>query len=590
MNTLTLGDLRIQLEDLGDRFPALKQHELFVLWFLRAYIIDDEQTAFRAVAGGAKDKGVDGVLIDDAARAVFLVQSKYRQKFAVKNESRNDVLGFAQLSCTIADPEASEFDKFIQNTEPYVSDLLKKARQKIIKSNYKLWLYYVTLGKCSASLENDAKHVVKRAECDAAIEIFAGRRILLLLRDYLDGAAPPIPVLDLEMEVGSGIVIKSVLQRYDDPNKIESWAFTIRGSSVGDLVDAAGIRLFARNIRGFMGESTPVNRGMAKTLEKEADHFFYYNNGITIVCDRAEKLSRNGKDVLRVSNPQIINGQQTSRMLAAHPTNSRAASVLVKVMEVPRGEAGTSDGFDSLVSRIVAGTNWQNSIRPSDLMSNDRRQIEIERSFRKLGYSYLRKRQTKGETRRIHGGKRQLMIKKEDLAQAVAACELDPVVPRSGKDNLFHEDLYTMVFPNTDPNYYLSRYWLMQDVSSLSKGFPRRGYAKWLVLGFMWSQISPLVRSAKGARSFRFQHERSINQISLPMSKAIDLTYRVALRYYNRHKGEGERALDISAFFRSKRGRDKEFLQFWKGRDNSNRDRFDRLIERIAAGIQDFEN
>ena len=34
-----------------------------------------------------------------------------------------------------------------------------------------------------------------------------------------------------------------------------------------------------------------MNQGMEKTLDTEPDHFFYYNNGITIVCDAAERVS-----------------------------------------------------------------------------------------------------------------------------------------------------------------------------------------------------------------------------------------------------------------------------------------------------------
>ena len=118
------------------------------------------------------------------------------------------------------------------------------------------------------------------------------------------------------------------------------------------------------------------------------------NLGGTIICDRAEKRSRSGVDFLRVSNPQVINGQQTSRMLALDKEKAEAASVLVKVMQVPREPgAGGGDEFDTLVSRIVANTNWQNAINYADLVSNDRVQIEIERALRKVGYAYLRKRQ-----------------------------------------------------------------------------------------------------------------------------------------------------------------------------------------------------
>ena len=96
----------------------------------------------------------------------------------------------------------------------------------------------------------------------------------------------------------------------------------MRGDAVAALYERAGLRLFARNIRGFMGMKTPVNKGMVATLEKEPERFFYYNNGITIVCDEAERKSSQGRDFMQVGNPQIINGQQTTRTLAAFPQNA----------------------------------------------------------------------------------------------------------------------------------------------------------------------------------------------------------------------------------------------------------------------------
>jgi hypothetical protein len=118
---------------------------------------------------------------------------------------------------------------------------------------------------------------------------------------------------------------------------------------------------------------------METTLRKEPQYFWYYNNGVTIVCDEASRESSRGRDILRVTNPQVINGQQTTRALANNVGKRVDASVLVRVIRVPRSSQSSSgNDFETLVSRIVASTNWQNAIRPSDLMSNDRRQIEIE--------------------------------------------------------------------------------------------------------------------------------------------------------------------------------------------------------------------
>ncbi len=101
---------------------------------------------------------------------------------------------------------------------------------------------------------------------------------------------------------------------------------------------------------------------MESTLKREPERFFYYNNGITILCDDAKKISAQGKDILRVSNPQVINGQQTTRTLARRIEQARKSSVIVRVIQVPRDESNGDDYFDTLVSQIVEGTNWQNAI------------------------------------------------------------------------------------------------------------------------------------------------------------------------------------------------------------------------------------
>src|SRR5439155_2578902 len=105
-----------------------------------------------------------------------------------------------------------------------------------------------------------------------------------------------------------------------------------------------------------------INKGMERSLEKEPDYFWYYNNAITIVCDKAERIGGAGRDVLRVANPQIINGQQTTRVLHSHPRRGVRAAVLVRVIRVPRESQGDSRRFDELVSNSVAATNYQNYI------------------------------------------------------------------------------------------------------------------------------------------------------------------------------------------------------------------------------------
>jgi len=584
---LVFEDLKATLEDIGARHRNLSPDDLFVLWFFRAYVTESEDLAAEAVAGGSRDKGIDGIFIDDAARVVFVVQAKYRRTLGEKTEGRDTALSFAELAHRLTEEDSKAFAKYTANMQPHSAEKLKTARNRVLHDGYSALLYFVTTGKVAPSARDDAAYVAQKAKGNTRIEILDGRRLMLLLRDYLDGVAPPIPTLDLEMEKGPNVTVNGVSQRYDDLMDIESWVFSMRGDRVGALYDFAGPRIFARNIRGYLGGATDVNRSMVATLKDEPERFFYYNNGITILCDEAVKRSVHGRDVLQVGNPQIINGQQTTRALAAHPAEAARGSVLVKVIRVPREADNGHNGFESLVSRIVAGTNWQNKITASDLMSNDRVQIDLERSFRKIGYVYIRKRQSKGEARRT-APKNYHLVKKEEIATAVAGCDLDPYVLRLGKENLFEEEFYGKVFPNTDPDFYLTRYRLLRDVTYWARGNPQRGYAKWLVLNFVWSRVAPLVRVGRNARAFRLQCESMEADLVVPLGKIINKVFAEVMRYYRHTRGKGAKQLDISRFFRDRKGHDRLFERFWSTRTTA-KVKFNRAVVRVQEAIEDFE-
>ena len=59
----------------------------------------------------------------------------------------------------------------------------------------------------------------------------------------------------------------------------------------------------------------------------------------------------------------------------------------------------------------------------------------------------------KGEARAAAAIKPRYVIKKDELAQAVAAVELDPVHVRAGKETLFEADIYSKSVFRQDATY-----------------------------------------------------------------------------------------------------------------------------------------
>ncbi len=314
-----LQELSGAINEIHSRFPNLSQDDCFVLWFLRAYLTEDESKAANAISGGANDKGVDAILIDDDLKRVFIVQGKYRKSLGEVTEKRNDILAIVDIVKNLSSENAASFADFLKTANGTTSKLLQDAHERIVKRKYKVMLYFATLGNVTQACRDDARIKLQATKTQAKYEIIDSKRISTLLRDYLDGVAPPIPALELEMEKNANVTVNNIAQRYDHENTVESWVFSMRGDKIANLYKFSGIRLFARNVRGFLGENTPINRGMVDTLKTEPTRFFYYNNGITILCDEAKRESHQGKDILHVSNPQVINGQQTTRTLSAHP-------------------------------------------------------------------------------------------------------------------------------------------------------------------------------------------------------------------------------------------------------------------------------
>jgi hypothetical protein len=195
------SDLRKEIDEFREAYPKLEDDQLFVLWYLRAAISDDPQRAVEALTGGPDDKGVDAILIDEDLKAIFIVQGKYRTKIGKKGEGRNDVTGFANLA-QILSGGSEEFRSYADGQAAHVLSRMEKARKRFLRNGYKLRLHYATLGSCSKKLEQEAVRLVKRLDGDITLEVLDGNRVLHLLSDYLDGVAPPIPELQLEMEGG----------------------------------------------------------------------------------------------------------------------------------------------------------------------------------------------------------------------------------------------------------------------------------------------------------------------------------------------------------------------------------------------------
>jgi len=161
-----------------------------------------------------------------------------------------------------------------------------------------------------------------------------------------------------------------------------------------NLFETYGDTILERNIRRYLGlTKSRVNEAIKSTLlGNRKDNFYFYNNGVTMVCSKFSHNALQTSDwSVKVDDLQIINGGQSCKTiqhtLKENPdTDFSQVFILVRLYEL------SGDGMDELINDVTIATNSQNPVDLRDLRANDTIQINLETDIKELGFTYKRKK------------------------------------------------------------------------------------------------------------------------------------------------------------------------------------------------------
>lgn len=169
-----------------------------------------------------------------------------------------------------------------------------------------------------------------------------------------------------------------------------------------------GYPIFDMNIREYLGNKG-INKSIYTTLldPEERKNFFYYNNGITIICDKMSKITTqpseyNMNAVFKIDNPQIVNGCQTVNSIYealknVDPTvlekEYKDSFVMLKILEIDRDNSVE----DILYKNIVKYNNSQNAIDEKTFVANTDTFNRLQIEFEKKGFLLLIKQSDKNK-------------------------------------------------------------------------------------------------------------------------------------------------------------------------------------------------
>ena len=141
--------------------------------------------------------------------------------------------------------------------------------------------------------------------------------------------------------------------------------------------------MFDSNIRAFLGLKGVNDEIRATLASGRTPDFWWLNNGVTILATSAMIVGRS----IAISEPQIVNGLQTSESIFRHfakgGDDRQDRCVLVKVIV-------TTDSVAR--DKIIRATNTQSSVEAATLHATDKIQRDIEEYMLREGILYERRK------------------------------------------------------------------------------------------------------------------------------------------------------------------------------------------------------
>ena len=338
----------------------------------------DYKAAGRAVIDGENDQGIDGVAVDESSRDVWLVQAKWSDAGKGKID-QGEALKFIEGLRLI---ERRQFeDTFNDRFDPF------KGQLDVAMGDPRLQITLVIAVMGPAVLSKAVQDIFDRTR-----EEFNRRGPMLDYRVIGDAEFHRQLRQDL---APSPINVEATMSGWikrDTP--FEAWQGTVAVRDVAQWFSDHGDGLYEQNVRNSLG-LTRINSGIKETLLNEPENFWYFNNGITVLCDSIEPhwLGRRRPDEpvkLKMNGVSVVNGAQT--VSAIHEAMQQDEECVDEADVTVRAFSLGQDR-PAYAKRITETTNTQNDVSQRDFIALDTTQAQIREDFLlSLGKTYVFKR------------------------------------------------------------------------------------------------------------------------------------------------------------------------------------------------------
>ncbi|MHA1677523.1 MAG: AIPR family protein [Promethearchaeota archaeon] len=512
-------DFLEEIEDIS-RKKKMKDYHSFLFWYIKATEAISDEEIEDIIVDRSRDAGCDAIFIDHNMKLVKIFQSKFTKNIALTAFNKDELLKITKIVDYLQDR------KSVDDIRGYVHDKLKdkldKAVRYIVDEGYKPKLIFITTHK------QNPNNYIYINKLDIPINIITSFELKRKYEEWNHGHSPELGEVELN---------------YQDilfgPKTLKSVIVNIPCKELKNVYLKFKNKLFSRNVRIFY-EKTKPNRAIKMTLKDEPQYFWYYNNGITILAEKI--IVNNDEKIIKLLNPQIINGCQTVTQIGE---NSETNAILsAKIIEVK----------DSIINQqfidsLIEANNRQNPVDERILKSNHPLQVRLQRNLEYLGYYYERKEhQYKQESKRSSKISKLTKINNKELVQANLIKVKEPhFALTDSEEDLFSIRFSTIFYDDKRPLEYLIPYLLWKKIVSIGnkykKNYNRRRFHKlcsFHVLRILFDFCPDLRKRSELNKIFSLLSGKRFEFNESPIKDILNIAYQKfkKSKYVNQDSGQ----------------------------------------------------
>lgn len=418
-------------------------------WYLKSMYDLSEQEIAENIVDGRDDFGIDSIICDEHNNELTVFQFK----FPGQTDQFNKEIGQDEILKTLNGFEILTGRSGIEGGNTRFEEYKERLRGIFIK---KFKLVFVSYNSGIISNKNIIESFQENFKQETGSELEVEYVDKVIISNLFEK-------MTRTTTVSATIPYKFCQQAYNT-DYINSYVGVLDAVQLIKSIEDKMLTIFDENIR-LLETNSPINEQIKLTGSDEAsaDMFYFYNNGIVFICDKAQNSPNSLK--LSLEGASIVNGCQTVNSLAEIYSDGKLkadVSLLFRVIEIA--------DYDER-SRITSFLNSQNSIKGSYFIANHSIVRDLQEDLLKQGY-YLERQKNERHYKTTFGediSQSLVSIKLEDMIQYYAGYWLDGLaaVAKRGKGALFEPNNIDEILKNINAEKVKKAFDLYQDISKV---------------------------------------------------------------------------------------------------------------------------